>query len=70
MKIRWTSLIILLFVLLVLIPLYMACKAKDKEPFESIPIMRPKPGKPCCGKGSFCPVYVYYPYDEVTGTLL
>jgi hypothetical protein len=59
------SLGIALFVLLVLVPLFVRCKTK--EPFESIPIYRPKAAERCRG---FRPVYVYYPYDEITGNLL
>jgi hypothetical protein len=56
--------------ILIALLLLFVLSQSNREAFESIPIYRPKPGKPCCGKGSFCPVYVYYPYDEVTGTLL
>lgn len=61
------SLGIALFVLLVLVPLFVRCKTKEKESFTSIPIYRPKVAERCQG---FRPVYVYYPYDEITGNLL
>jgi hypothetical protein len=51
---------------LVVLLLFVLFRSK-KEPFESIPIYRPKAAERCRG---FRPVYVYYPYDEITGNLL